>query len=181
MPNLTLLLNLITFPGIICHELAHILFCKLQGVGVLKVCLIRLGNPAGYVIHEEPQKPQQDILISIGPFIVNSLAGAVIGLPGAVVVRRLMIPSGTEVLLLWLGVSLAAHAFPSTTDAGGLWRAMIRSGSPLWARIASIPLILLIYLGQVGLFLRLNYAYALALVLLFPDIMVHLMRFRPHF
>jgi len=40
----------LTFPGVIVHEMAHQLFCRLFRVAVLDVCYFRFGNPAGYVI-----------------------------------------------------------------------------------------------------------------------------------
>jgi len=40
-----------------------------------------MGNPAGYVLHEIPQRKWQTIMISIGPFIFNTLIGALVALP----------------------------------------------------------------------------------------------------
>ena len=48
------LISLVTFPGVIVHELAHVVFCRLTKTPILSVCYFRLGNPAGYVIHERP-------------------------------------------------------------------------------------------------------------------------------
>jgi len=44
--------SLLTFPGVIVHELAHKIFCEMAGVQVYEVCYFRFGNPAGYVKHE---------------------------------------------------------------------------------------------------------------------------------
>ena len=43
-----LLIALATFPGVIVHEAAHMLFCRLRGVAIFKVCFFRVGNPAGH-------------------------------------------------------------------------------------------------------------------------------------
>ena len=47
------LIALVTFPGVIVHEAAHFLFCRLRRVAVFDVCYLRFGNPAGYVIHSK--------------------------------------------------------------------------------------------------------------------------------
>lgn len=48
------LISILTFPGVIVHEIAHQLFCRICGVAVLDVCYFKAGNPAGYVVHEIP-------------------------------------------------------------------------------------------------------------------------------
>ena len=44
------LISLVTFPGVIVHEAAHLPFCRLRRMPVVEVCFFRVGNPAGYVI-----------------------------------------------------------------------------------------------------------------------------------
>ena len=46
------LVSAVTFPGVVVHEAAHMLFCRIRGVAVLDVCFFRFGNPAGYVVHD---------------------------------------------------------------------------------------------------------------------------------
>lgn len=65
------LISILTFLGVIVHEIAHQLFCRICGVAVLDVCYFKAGNPAGYVVHEIPKKPSTNILIGVGPFFVN--------------------------------------------------------------------------------------------------------------
>lgn len=50
------LISIVTFPGVIVHEMAHQIFCRLCGVAVFDVCYFRFGNPSGYVVHEIPKK-----------------------------------------------------------------------------------------------------------------------------
>ena len=47
------IISILTFPGVIVHEAAHMLFCRMRGVAVLEACFFRFGNPAGYVVHDE--------------------------------------------------------------------------------------------------------------------------------
>ncbi len=71
----------LTFPGVIVHEAAHMLFCRLFGLAVLDVCFMRLGNPAGYVVHEPTERFGAAFLVGIGPFIVNTALCVVFCLP----------------------------------------------------------------------------------------------------
>src|SRR4029078_10337648 len=112
---------LLTFPGVIIHEAAHLLFCKWGRVPVLDVCYFRFGNPAGYVIHERPANFRTAFLISVGPFIVNSLLCIFICFPAFVPVRIFDLHDPVSYFLLWLGLSIGMHAIPSTGDARGLW------------------------------------------------------------
>jgi len=56
------------------------------------MCVIfNLKNPSGYVIHEIPKKPWQNILIGIGPFILNTVVGALIGSAASIPVSNLTV------------------------------------------------------------------------------------------
>jgi len=48
------------------------------------VCYFRFGNPAGFVIHEPATKSYQSVLISVGPFLVNTTIGAIVSFPAAI-------------------------------------------------------------------------------------------------
>src|SRR5579862_7910264 len=103
------LIAILTFPGVIVHEFAHLLFCKLTGTPVLKVCYFRIGNPAGYVIHGQPPSVWKHILIGIGPFFVNTLIGLVMGIaamPMHIDTDHLDNLSPLGAILLWLAVSI---------------------------------------------------------------------------
>jgi hypothetical protein len=66
-------ISLATFPGVIVHEAAHLFFCKLFGLAVYDVCFFRVGNPAGYVIHEKTDDFRALFFVSMGPFVINTL------------------------------------------------------------------------------------------------------------
>lgn len=166
------MLTLATFPGIIVHEIAHVIFCRLLGVRVLKVSYLRLGREAGYVVHEQPASVLQDILIGTGPMLVNTFTGAVVGLPGAMALRRGEFGSATEYVLLWLGVSIAMHSFPSTGDARSIWQAVWSRQSGVVSRAAALPIVMLIYLGALGSVFWLDLLYGAAVVMLFPEVLV---------
>ena len=107
------LITLLTFPGVIVHELAHQLFCRYFKIPVFKVVYFQLGNPAGYVLHERASNKAQGILVSIGPFIVNTVVGALIALPAALPVFTFHTAGPLDYVLIYLGVSIAMHAFPA--------------------------------------------------------------------
>ena len=169
------IITILTFPGVIVHEIAHKLVCNILGVRVLRVCYFRFGNPAGYVAHEQPQNAIQQILIGLGPFIFNSIVGAIIAFPGALAYHTSK-ALAFHYVLIWLGISIAMHSFPSTGDANSIWRAMWVKGTPLLARIVALPVVLLIYLGAVGSFFWLDLIYGAAIGLYLPYLALSLLR-----
>jgi hypothetical protein len=120
---------IITFPGVIVHEVAHRLFCDLAGVPVYEVCYFRIGNPSGYVVHGPATSLRASFLITIGPLIANTLLCAVISFT-AIISLNLDIADTPPVfnLLAWLGISIGMHAFPSPQDAANFSATVQASG-----------------------------------------------------
>lgn len=168
------IIAILTFPGVIVHEFAHKFFCDHFGIPILKVCYFRFGNPAGYVIHEEPENVYQHIIISIGPFLINSIVGAIIAFPGALSFLKQGSPSMLGYFLLWLGVSIAMHAFPSIGDARCIWKAVWKRRTPLPARLLGAPIVVLIYLGAIGSAFWLDLVYGVAISMALPYYLVKL-------
>ncbi|HWW60392.1 MAG TPA: metalloprotease family protein [Thermoanaerobaculia bacterium] len=143
------LVSAVTFPGVIVHEAAHLLFCKLRRVAVFKVCFFRFGNPAGYVIHEETDNFTSAFLISFGPFFINSALCILICLPALAPMRLFGLDQPLSYLLMWLGISIGAHAFPSTHDAQCVWRLAKREARKMNAlALLSLPMVGLFILGN---------------------------------
>ena len=164
------IIALLTFPGVIVHESAHLLFCKLRRVAVIDVCFFRVGNPCGYVIHEIPADFTSSFLVSVGPFLVNSVLCVLFCLPAVVPVRIFGIASPLSMFWLWLGISIGMHAIPSSGDAANLWaqaREAFKDRHPL--AIASFPLVGLIMLANLGRVVWLDYLYGIAIGLLLPE------------
>jgi len=144
------LIAAITFPGVIVHETAHLLFCKWRKVPVLDVCFFQFKNPAGYVIHEAPADFTSAFLISVGPLIVNSLLCVLICFPSSFPLQIYDILNPAGMLFLWLGISIGMHAFPSTQDAKLLWQAARReAGNMNPLAILSFPLVVLIFIANI--------------------------------
>lgn len=160
---------IVTFPGVIVHEAAHMMFCKLRGVAVLDVCFFRFGNPTGYVLHEEIDNFDTSFLISVGPFIINSLLCILICLPAFLPVHVFGVQTPLTYFLIWLGVSIGMHAFPSTGDAKALMhnaKKAVTSGNMF--AIAAYPIVLLIYLANIASIFWADLFYGLAIGLGLP-------------
>jgi len=167
-------ITLITFPGVIVHELAHQLFCRYFKVPVFKVVYFQTGNPAGYVLHERVRNKAQGILISVGPFIINTVVGGLISLPAALPVFVLHTAGPLDYLLIYLGVSIAMHAFPSRGDANVIWEAIKEDNTPLWVKIIGYPVVGLIYIGSIASFFWLDLLYGIGVAVGFPNLIIHL-------
>ncbi|TSD67689.1 DUF3267 domain-containing protein [Inquilinus sp. KBS0705] len=166
------LITLATFPGIIVHELAHQLFCRWFKVPVYRVVYFKTGNPAGYVQHEIVQNKWKSMMISIGPFIINSVLGTIIAFPAALPVFKFDNGSFLDYILIYLGVSIAMHAFPSTGDANNIWQDVKNKETPFWVKIVGYPIVGLIYIGSLGSFFWLDLAYGIALAVGFPNLLI---------
>lgn len=168
-----ILITLLTFPGVIVHEAAHMLFCRLRRVAIFDACFFRFGNTAGYVVHEQVQDFTSIFLISMGPFFVNSLLCVFFCLPTMIPVRVFGQAGLLSYFLLWLGLSIGMHAFPSTQDAKVLWQSAKRSAAlrnPL--AIISLPLVVAIYAANILRFFWLDYAYGVAIGVGLPDLIL---------
>jgi hypothetical protein len=162
------LISLLTFPGVIVHEIAHQFFCRLAKVAVLDVKYFRLSNPAGYVIHEIPQKTSQHLLIGLGPLFVNTIAGALIAFPAILPTYTFGSSNPIDMVLIWLGFSIAMHSFPSTGDAKSIWAAVMRPGVNAIYKIIAVPIVGLLYLGAIGSVFWLDAIYGVGVIMAIP-------------
>jgi hypothetical protein len=162
------IISILSFPGVMAHEFAHELFCRLTSTRVIKVCYFRFGNPAGYVVHEAPESVWKHILIGIGPFVVNTALGFLAGL---FAVKKSLFAgelNGADFMFFWLGLSIAMHSFPSTDDAKSIWRGVWSKDVPLSAKLVGTPLVGLIFLGAMGSFFWLDLAYGIVVAVVLP-------------
>jgi hypothetical protein len=166
------LIAILTFPGVIVHEAAHQIFCRFFRVAVLDVCYIRYGRPSGYVVHEPAVRPGQHVWISVGPFLVNTLVGALIAAPAAIPVIQFEAGNPLEYLLIWLGVSIAMHAFPSTGDAQAIRRTLKERKTSVLTKLIATPVVFIIYLGAAGSVFWLDLMYGVAVAMLLPNVVI---------
>lgn len=162
----------VTFPGVVVHEFAHQLFCRLFRVAVFEVKYFQFGNPAGYVLHEPVRNPVHQLFIGIGPFIVNTILAALIAFPAALPIK-FGEATFVDYLLVYLGVCVGMHAFPSTGDAKTMWNSLMKGeDTPLWLKAVTLPVVGIIYLGALGSFFWLDLFYGAAVALGFPAVLM---------
>lgn len=167
------LIAIATFPGVIVHEAAHLFFCKLRRVAVFDVCFFRIGNPAGYVLHEPPESFTSSFLIAVGPFLINSLLCVLFCFPAFVPVKVFGQADPISYFLIWLGISIGMHAFPSTQDAKVLWQHARKAATTLNPlAILSFPLVVVIYIANGLRFFWADYLYGLALGFILPEVLL---------
>ena len=165
------LMSILTFPGIIVHEFAHMLFCKLRKIAVLDACYFRVGNPAGYVVHENTDNFNSTFLISMGPFFVNTLLCLLICLPAYMPIKFFDIAHPLSYFLIWLGVSIGMHAIPSNQDANNVFeqaKENIKHKNIL--AILSFPLVGLIYVFNILRFFWADLIYGVAIGIGIPSL-----------
>jgi hypothetical protein len=166
------LIALVTFPGVIVHELAHQLFCRWFRIPILNVCYFRVGNPAGFVVHEPATKSYQSVLILVGPFLVNTVIGAIVAFPAAIPAIKFGTGDLLDYFLIWLGVSIAMHAIPSTGDAKAM-RQSVKGVSPI-TRVLVMPIVGVIYLATIGRLFWLDLFYGIGVAVGLPTLAVAL-------
>ena len=156
-------------PGVILHEFSHHILCLISGVRVHKAVYFRVGNPAGYVIHEEPLLYRQIFAIVAGPFFLNS-AVAVVLLNLAL--RQWAAATDTlgfavAVIMTWLGISVGPQAIPSRADAGNLFHSSnhhLFHGNPFAA--LGYPVALAVFVVQMARPLGSEWYYTLFMAFL---------------
>jgi hypothetical protein len=170
-----ILITILTFPGVIVHELAHQLFCRWFKIPVFKVVYFQAASPAGYVLHETVPNKWHSILISVGPFFVNTILGAIIAFPAALPIFKFDNATPADYLLIYLGVSIAMHAFPSRGDAQAILDSIKEPGTSLWVKILAYPVVGVIYAGAIGSFFWLDLAYGVAIAIGLPTLLIALL------
>lgn len=173
-----MIISVITFPGVIVHELAHQLFCYLCGLKVYEVKYFQFSNPCGYVIHEGTDNPLKIFLTSMGPFFVNTILGLLIITPASIEVIAFDQYNNVLVLAIaWLGFSILMHAFPSTGDAKVMVDGILRNERVgILPKILAAPFVLLVYIGAIGSVFWLDAIYAGAVAMLIPNLLLYLLK-----
>ena len=109
-----LLVTVAVGPGILAHEYAHYVACRLAGVEVHTRPVLRPFDDSAFLQHEPVENFSTDLAIAVAPFLVNSLLAfgtfALVGITTG-------LASG---VCLWLGFCFGFTAFPSETDTENL-------------------------------------------------------------
>ena len=102
--------TLLIWPGIVGHELAHLLACRLTGVDALRYPRFDPFAPDATLVHEAVESFPADFAIAVAPLPVNTL----LGLAAFGAATRVTAPLSWP--LYWLGACFALTAFPSVGD-----------------------------------------------------------------
>lgn len=104
-------LNYLLFPGLVMHEFAHYLACKLAGIRVYEVRW--WSSKGGHVVHDRA-RGSNGAIISLAPFLLNNIL-ALLFLAAAF--GAWAYGNGLVALILfWLGFSFGVYAVPSAHD-----------------------------------------------------------------
>jgi len=144
------IISILTFPGVIIHEAAHLLFCRLRKVPVLEVRYFQFHvETSGYVVYEKTDSFLSIFLISMGPFFVNTVLCLLICFPAALPFYYFEDRSILTFFLLWLGVSIGMHAIPSTVDVKAIWdKAKEEVSKKNIFAFLCFPLVLIMYIAN---------------------------------
>lgn len=166
-------LAVVTFPGVIVHELAHQYFCWLCRVAIFEVKYFQMADPVGYIRHEPVCNPLHQLLIGIGPFIVNTSLGLFIAFSAAINTFILDQPNVLDVIQLYFGLSIAMHAFPSVTDAKVMWETIWHGeNTPIWLKVLTVPIVGLIYAGAIGSMFWMDLLYGMGVAFGLPVLII---------
>lgn len=171
------IISILTFPGVIVHELAHQCFCRWMKVPVFEVKYFQFSNPSGYVLHERTENPWKTFFISMGPFFVNTILGMLILFPASIEIFKFKLYTNPiNIVLAWLGISILMHSFPSTGDAKVMVENILKNKEVnLVAKIVTAPFIGLVYVGALGSMIWLDLLYAVAMAMVLPNFIAALM------
>jgi hypothetical protein len=120
-------LNYLLFPGLIAHEFAHYLACKLAGIRVYEV--VFWSSKGGHVVHNRA-KGANAVLISLAPFFLNNIL-AILAFASAFGLWASNQGLWAAVLF-WLGFSFGVYAVPSAHDLRMSLAALHRSFRKTW-------------------------------------------------
>lgn len=111
---------LLTFPGVILHEMAHKFFCDIYHIPVYHVSYFTASSRAGHVIHENVADARQRAIISLAPLLVNSVVALLFLSPWLVPLSLgthfLSTYTRLDLFLFWVGLSCGFNALPSKID-----------------------------------------------------------------
>ena len=123
------LISILTFPGVILHEVAHKFFCDITNVDVYEIYYFKpFASTAGHVIHAPTKNIYKMFLIAIAPLIINSVVCMLLTFPhGAThflgtdnIEYDLDLLFWIYLIIGWMGYSIGFHAIPSNQDMSNL-------------------------------------------------------------
>ena len=158
----------VTFPGIIVHEAAHKFFCDISKVPVYEVSYFNFSKTPGYVVHGPLNDLKSSFLIAAGPLIINSALCMVLTAPASISLIFLGSgpgnnPPAVYFILMWLGLSIGMHAFPSPQDAANFKEHTKQSKANIFIKLFAWVFVIIITIAHALRVIWFDLFYALAL------------------
>lgn len=173
------LISLVTFPGVIIHEIAHRLFCDITGVTVYGIKYFFLdpdSDTVGCVWHGGSNRISDNLLIALAPLLVNTIVCCICTFPymsqmyllGECISHEHYSIQFSYSVLAWIGLSAGGHAFPSDQDMQSIAYIAEYHENMLVAFLLS-HLVTLVYMLNVFNRILLSFAYAWGISQLFAQ------------
>lgn len=144
---------LITFPGTISHELAHVLTLKFFGYQPVEVTYFQYSRRRlGYVKWRDNLSMFETMGVSAAPLLFNSLLAILIATVATL--HQQSLPVWGLVIAYWLAFSLGARALPSHGDIDNIWEYIINHWRGNRLLLFTIPVVFGLRLFQ---FLKIVY------------------------
>ena len=163
----------LTFPGVVVRQTVKFGLCRMMRLAVLESCYFQFENPCGFVRPEPAASVVADIVFVVVPFVVCSLLGSCLALPAVIPVVSYGETLPPYLVVIWLGISVASHAFPDGEDAKRLWKSTRASSAA--ARFVATPFALFTSLGAVGRIAWVDFAFGAAVVVWVPMVIMEYM------
>ena len=133
---------------------------------------IRLG-----VIYERPKGFGSTFFVVVAPFLLNSLLCILLCWPTFIRVRVFHLGDPLSYLVLWVGLSIGTHAFPSSLDAKECCAGAFQAAREFnILALVSLPLVALISLAALIPIVFLGYAYTAVIGLALPETFLRLVQ-----
>ncbi|MCL5876036.1 MAG: metalloprotease family protein [Candidatus Dependentiae bacterium] len=158
------LIAMVTFPGIILHEIAHRFVCDIFKIPVYEVMYFEMDSSrAGHVIHQKVDSVTKNFLIAVAPLLFNTVVCMIFTFPysSASYITGDSIPNFFSAILWWIGMSAGINAFPSNQDVANL--SCSEEETTFFAGLVQLIVQCLNFLRRV--WLDFLYAYGISLIL----------------
>ncbi|MGE0009671.1 MAG: hypothetical protein AB7F19_03945 [Candidatus Babeliales bacterium] len=164
---------LLTFPGIIMHEISHRFMCDVFNIPVYEVNYFKIfSKTAGHVLHGRIVNVKHNVLVALAPLFFNSIICILFTFPLTSVFWCRLHPYSAltplYIFLWWIGISAGAQAFPSNQDVNNVITAA-EDNSHFGLKFLSYVIRILNFLSA----LWLSFLYAILISLILPTLIFH--------
>jgi hypothetical protein len=111
-------INTLLVPGVIIHEISHVIMCYLMKCQVVEVCYFRsIFDASGFVKHVKSTKLLNTSLIGISPIFLTPLSLILFIIANITLNNNILI----SFILYWLAIVIAIGSVPSSADINTIY------------------------------------------------------------